>query len=457
MRSSAFLILLTSALGLAQHVPSPRAHTRMERQVRGSLPLSKRSSSTRFVVAHVVMGNWQEYQSVDWINDITLAKRTGIDAFALNCGADASDPTQLSLAYAAAKKVGGFKLFISLDMTYTAKFGSASNIISTYIKPYAAHSAQFKYDNKLVLSTFSGESSGTYLEGNSDINAAWASLISQSGIDIFFVPFWTGLAAATAVSDHPVVAGIGNWLAWPTGDEAPTTSIDLAFQADATKNDKVYIAPVAALFNVHLTGGNNTRMEQIIGMKKVPQMIELLTWFVFSTCESHYLGPIRKNAGLPSDTVNSASYVSDFPHDSLLGLVRVYTKWYKTGVFPSKAVKTSELYYWYRPHPASAIASADPLGKPTNADFTKDYIYVAVVLSPATKVASVRVKIGGTTETTCVSKGKVNLIKVPFVTGTPHFYLLNSASKVISHTAGAPIISTPKIYNFNYYMGTLKE
>ncbi|KAL8293288.1 hypothetical protein RQP46_000982 [Phenoliferia psychrophenolica] len=455
MRFSALLLLLAPALSLAKHARSFSSHPHMERHSATNATLAKRTVATRYAFAHVVFGDWQSYTSADWIADITLAKDSGLDAFALNVGGDATDSTQLAIAYAAASSVGGFKLFISLDMTYTATFGSTANILAKYVTPYIGHAAQFYYNSELVLSTFSGENPGTYLDGNSDINAAWAAFKVASGISICFLPFWTGLTASTAVTNHPAIDGIGNWQAWPTGDNAPTTTLDVAFQTDATNNGKLYIAPVSAFFNVHLTNANNTRMEQIIAMTNVPTMIEVLTWNDYGeSC------PVRANAGLPySNSVNSASYVTGFAHDNLLGLLKVYLAYYKAGSFPAKAVTSTELYYWYRPHPKSATASADPIGRQNNADSTEDYIYVAAILARSTSVHKIRVEIGGTSTDFALSKAKVTLVKVPFVAGTPYFSLLNSASTVITgkRASGPAIVSSPTTYNFNYYTGTLKE
>lgn len=54
----------------------------------------------------------------------------------------------------------------------------------------------------------------TVLAGNANINSAWASLKSlaaAAGHPVVFMPFWTALAAETAVSSHPAVDGIGSW------------------------------------------------------------------------------------------------------------------------------------------------------------------------------------------------------------------------------------------------------
>lgn len=53
--------------------------------------------------------------------------------------------------------------------------------------------------------------------GNPSINAAWTDFKAQevaAGYPITLLPFWTGLDAQRAVTDNPVVDGIGSWCVW---------------------------------------------------------------------------------------------------------------------------------------------------------------------------------------------------------------------------------------------------
>ncbi|KAI5475388.1 hypothetical protein MNV49_001456 [Pseudohyphozyma bogoriensis] len=422
----------------------------------GSPSMGKRASTERYVFAHVVQGNFQEYTAEAWEADFALAKVSGIDAFAINVGGDASDPTQLDLAYTAAEATG-MKAFISLDMTYTSVFGSTDNILSTYITPFAD-------DGKVMLSTFSGENSGTYLDGNSDIQSAWASFKAAaaalaSPVDIYFMPFWTGLDGSTAVTNHPVVDGIGQWLAWPTTDAAPSTGIDAAFQTDALNNGKQYIAPVSPWFYVHVVADNNyiyksddhllaTRYEQLLEMDTLPDFIEILTWNDYG--ESHYLGPVRDAANLPSGTDSSESYAgADFPHDGMLGLVAYYNQWYKTGTRPT--VNETQVYMWYRLHPKAAVATSDALAAPTNADWTDDTLYAAVILAPGSSVTSARFSTGGVAGSVqSLAQGTVNKVSATFSTGAQLIDLLDESGNVVLTLAGQDISDSTAIYNFNY-------
>lgn len=75
----------------------------------------------------------------------------------------------------------------------------------------------------------------------------------------------------------------------------------------------------------------------------------------------------------------------------------------------------------YRAHPKSSVATADALGRPSNWDSTDDAIYVAVIVKPGSAIKSVKITSGGSSTTTAVAVGKVNLVKMPFKAGTPEF------------------------------------
>lgn len=67
----------------------------------------------------VIVGNTYPYTHNTWMTDIKLAHANGIDAFALNVGPTPWQKDRVTDAYNAARDSGtGFKMFISLDMTY---------------------------------------------------------------------------------------------------------------------------------------------------------------------------------------------------------------------------------------------------------------------------------------------------------------------------------------------------
>ena len=72
--------------------PRVTALTAMSRK-----PLTRRDS-TKYVVAHFMVGNSYPYTQQDWLSDILLAHQSGIDGFALNVGTDSWQPQQVANA-----------------------------------------------------------------------------------------------------------------------------------------------------------------------------------------------------------------------------------------------------------------------------------------------------------------------------------------------------------------------
>ena len=75
------------------------------------------------------------------------------DAVALNLGSDSWQPGQIASAYAAAQAVGSIKLFFSFD--YSSFACSVDQTVSL-VNQYANHPNQFKYNNKVFISSFLG-------------------------------------------------------------------------------------------------------------------------------------------------------------------------------------------------------------------------------------------------------------------------------------------------------------
>lgn len=91
----------------------------------------------------------------DYTNDITLAKDAGVDAFAINYGGQGVDwsvqERYLAEFYAAAE-AHSIKVFISFDTTSNPALTTTMCINLANL--YANHPAQFKVDNKMMISSF---------------------------------------------------------------------------------------------------------------------------------------------------------------------------------------------------------------------------------------------------------------------------------------------------------------
>lgn len=140
----------------------------------------------------------------DYDDDMKRAKAHGIDAFALNIGVDPYTDTQLNFAYESAAN-NKMNVFISFDFNWWHI--NQATAIGQKIKQYASRPAQLKVDNKVFVSSFTGD--------GVDVT----QIQSAAGTDIFFVPnFHPGQG------DFSVIQGALNWMAWPNNgnNKAPT-------------------------------------------------------------------------------------------------------------------------------------------------------------------------------------------------------------------------------------------
>ncbi|GMG27168.1 unnamed protein product [Aspergillus oryzae var. brunneus] len=147
------------------------------------------------------VGIVKPYQLSDWIADMTAAQAIGIDAFALNCASiDSYTPTQLALAYQAAKQVN-FKVFISFDFAYWSNGDTEK--ITAYMREYAAHPAQMQYNGAAIVSTFVGDSFN------------WGPVKQGTSHPIWALPNLQDPAEATSGASR-AIDGAFSWYAWPT-------------------------------------------------------------------------------------------------------------------------------------------------------------------------------------------------------------------------------------------------
>ncbi len=142
---------------------------------------AKMAVADRQVFAHYIVGLTSGQTRDEWQLDISQAKASGIDGFALNIGAqDGYNDAQLHLAYDVASS-NSFSVFLSFDMQ--ASQWSADGI-SSYINTYKGYSSQLKVNALPVVSTFEGPS-------QADI---WPGVRSVTG-GIFLIPDWASLGA----------------------------------------------------------------------------------------------------------------------------------------------------------------------------------------------------------------------------------------------------------------------
>jgi len=84
-------------LGISGPIGTPVFRDGVASTAMSSKPLTRRDS-TKYVVAHFMVGNTCPYTQQDWLSDILLAHQSGIDGFALNVGRDPWQPQQVANA-----------------------------------------------------------------------------------------------------------------------------------------------------------------------------------------------------------------------------------------------------------------------------------------------------------------------------------------------------------------------
>ncbi|CDZ96275.1 Glycoside hydrolase, family 71 [Phaffia rhodozyma] len=409
------------------------------------------SSSTKYIISHFMVGNTYPYTESDWLQDITLAYNSGVDAFALNIGTDDWQITQVASAYKVAAAHGkGFKLFFSLDMSVWS-CGSISSTMANLISNYAANANQFYYQNKVLVSTFAGESCG---------DGAWTNLrsvLSAKGVSMYFLPaFFSGFDSYTSYD------GIFNWnSAWSMDANPVTTSSDKTWIANAVAKGKTYMPSISPLFFTHY-GVNSynknwiyqsdnwplsLRWQQLISMRDQFDLVEQITWNDYG--ESHYMGPIH------GAQPNSQAWVDGFDHQVYLAINTYYTTAFKTGKFP--AITCDKVYLSARPHVNTAVATADTAGAPptltqtgasgSNTAEINSFFALVFATAPSTVTLS-----SGTSSTTFSVNAGISSLASPLVGGQGmKVVLTRSGSTYVDYSpSNYTFATTTTEYNFNY-------
>ncbi|KIJ64429.1 glycoside hydrolase family 71 protein [Hydnomerulius pinastri MD-312] len=446
-------------------------------------PLARRNSSTKYVVAHFMVGNSYPYTVNNWKSDILLAHQSGFDGFALNVGSDNWQPQQVANAYEAAQQSGtGFKLFMSFDMSsLPCSTASDAAALRTYITTYATHPNQFIYNGRVFASTFAGESCKF---GQTSVQAGWSTQFIQqlSGTNaVHFVPSFF-VDPSDFQSFNGAIDGIFNWnSAWPiqvtTSFASSLTSLvgDLFSASLSTLNplsslvgstatdqqyinalhsmngQKTYMAAVSPWFFTHYspqTYNKNwiylsddhlyaKRWESLMAIRDQVDVVQHLTWNDYG--ESHYIGPIE------GAQPNSEAWVDGFDHTGWLNLTSYYATAFKTGSFP--IITKDQIIMWSRPHPALATAP-DPVGQPANFQITQDKIWAVVLAaSPATVTLSTS---SSQSQTFNVSAGLTKLSMPIQAGGFMHATLQrNGHTSINLQPQNFTFNPNPSSYNFN--------
>ncbi|TFK85418.1 glycoside hydrolase family 71 protein [Polyporus arcularius HHB13444] len=454
----------TTSLSTPFSTSSPSGNLAANSTANSTTPSNTTATQGRAVFAHFIVGNTYNYTVDSWSQDIVLAASKGIDAFALNIGSDAWESSQISNAYAAASKYNGnttnaaapFRLFFSFDMgSLPCSTASHASTLQSYIRTYANSTSTFKYNARMLVSTFAGESCRF---GASTLNQGWTDAIKPTKPPtngplpaVWFVPsFFVDPATFRNLS---VIDGAFHWNSgWPMGNYNVTFGPDQSYISNLSGN-RTYMAAVSPWFFTHYgpdTFNKNwiyrgddwhwaQRWELLVQNRSSVPLTQVVTWNDYG--ESHYVGPIEGIQPM------SQGWVNGFDHQGWLDLMQYYIKAYKTGSYP--AIAKDRVFLWARLYPVNATAS-DSVGKPANYPWTQDYLWAVTLL---TAPANVTLTCGSSTQRTLVPAGLSKLkLKLSTSCAVNATVARGASTPVQFSPAGFNFSVRPPSYNFNAFV-----
>ncbi|KAI1164442.1 glycoside hydrolase family 71 protein [Nemania serpens] len=361
------------------------------------------TAADRQVFAHYMVGLTSGQTRDQWQLDISQAKASGIDGFALNIGSqDSYNDEQLRLAYDVAAS-NGFSVFLSFDMQASQWAGDQ---ISAYINAYKDFGGQFRVGDLPVVSTFEGPS-------QADI---WSGIRAATG-GIFFMPDWASLGAQGVGSKLSLIDGAFNWGAWPEANQLTiSTNNDVAYKS--ALQGKPYMMGVSPYFYTNLPGKNwysssdslwFDRWKQVLDIQ--PEYIEIITWNDYG--ESSYINaPISQQIVAGADT-----YVNGFDHTAFRFVLPYFIGAYKAGN-ANVALPSQGAVAWYRTTPATICSDGGTVwgqgGGASAAGGTQDVISIIALTDAPTNI---NVQIGsgdaGQSVSATSTIGKASFYQVP--------------------------------------------
>ena len=452
----------------------------------------------RMVFAHYMVTN-QDYQGnsdptqeakiAAYEREIQQAQAAGIDGFALNVGGWLNQNYYIvysaQMFEAAARLNSGFKLMFSADMCCGNALADVEDMVRRFANDPRYSQVYFRYNGKIVLTTFSGDNMGTafWQQVKSDLAsggnpstatesqalAEVAGPPSNAPVNIFLVPafFWGGEIPNTAA----VQQGFSQWSStidgsfyWGiagvpgSGGSLDQVSSSESYASVVHGGGKLYMAPICLQF----WGANANRYYEYsgaAGMRKMwldainvshPDWVEIITWNDF--IEGSYVSPIDdpnkyqfanflNTTGVPSTTLG---YFHS--HQGATALLPYFIQWYKTGVPPT--LSNDAIYWFYRTQSMNSNPGVPTVSAATNYGPVADVIYVTANLAAA---ATLKVTSGSQVSSFNLPAGSSD-VQAPFMVGsTPVFEVDRNGAATIAAVSGADAIQASPQFNDYYY------
>jgi glucan endo-1,3-alpha-glucosidase len=405
------------------------------------------SAGPHYVFAHYMVC-FADYGATiqGYERDIQDAQTAGIDGFALDVG-DYDDPAQIyyntnvALIYNAAEQLGtGFKLFFSVDM-------GGTNAIVDMIRTYAGRTNTFRYQGKVVVSSF-GQNS---LDWSNSIFLP----LQNRGISVFFIPFFLPNPPTELPGFHDGVNILltysnlldGLFLYGAAGLPAQLATCNSNYTVAVHQAGKLYMAGVSPHYwgcnqpgigrrYFEYDGGEGTAIQWQAIIANQPDWVEIVTWNDFN--ESSYSSPVDN----PEQYEPQLTTPHRYSHAGYLELAKHYIAWYKTGKEP--AINQDVLFYFYRIHSTHAVAlDTNDIPVAALAGDVADVIYNTVFLIAP---AQLEINSGGKWSTNMLTSG-IQLLRTSFEPGVQKFTIYRNGIPVLS-VQGPPILSQITNYDF---------
>jgi len=420
--------------------------------VLGGQTAAQTNSIPHYVFAHYMVAFATYGETVQgYRREIMEAQAANIDGFALNVGAwddvQSYYKRHVALMYQAAEELGtGFKLFFSVD------FEDPTNIVNM-VESYANRTNTFRYQGKVVLSSY-GHNDVPFLGWpGMDWTNAIIGKLKHDGYPVFFVPYFfsnpphelpNSTDAFQVLTNY---AGIVNGLFCfaAAGELEGTIAANAQYAYMVNQGGKVSMASVypnywgykqfsigRRYYESYGGEGLELQWEQLLGY--APDWVEIVTWNDFN--ESTYVSPV----------VNPGQYFSELllprrnTHAGYLEFSKYYITWFKSG-YP--AIDRDALFYFYRIHPKDLVITND-VPVTWISQYVQDELFLTTMLkSPARLVVT-----SGGVQSEYAQTAGISHVRVPFQVGPQVFELWRGDAQL--GIVNAPQITT-SLTNYNFF------
>jgi glucan endo-1,3-alpha-glucosidase len=402
--------------------------------------------SAHYVFAHYMVCYATYGESLQaYVQEIKEAQAAGIDGFALDVGAwsgpETYYKTRVALIYNAAEQSGtGFKLFFSVDCAY-------SSDIVDMVSTYGPRTNSFRYQGKVVLSTFT--------QNTRDWQGTVFNPLNAKGIQVFFIPFFLpnpptelpGYQGAVSILNTYTNLLDGLFLFGAAGLPSQLAQCNSNYTAAVHTAGKTFMAGVSPHYwgykqysvgrrYFEYDGGEGIDMQWKAVIASQPDWVEIVTWNDFN--ESTYVSPVDDPGQYFGELVTPRRYC----HSGFLQLSKRYISWFKSGIAPTN--DTDALFYFYRTHLKNAVAS-DTNDVPVTGFLgdVEDTLYTTAFL---TAPANLEISSGSQLATNSLPAGWSNL-RTRFSPGPQTLTLRRSGAQPL-FLKGPDILSTITNYDF---------